>query len=112
MEKVTAKTILDWVKEQVENKSALDPSVWIEIAWKLNALLSDETSTLWELRQKVAKTRLELLTGQDKKNVSYAQAQVEATDEYREMRQQEARTRQIEEFVRIAKIQSRSEGGF
>ena len=110
--KITASTILDWVQERVANKEPLDSALWLEIAFKLTALLSDETNLLWERRQKVAQKKLGLLTGQDKKNVSYANAEVEATDEYREMRQQESMVKRVEEFVRIAKIQSRAEGGF
>ena len=106
-EKVTADLILKELAERVENKKAqFDANFWIETAMKLNLLLGDESDLLWTARQKVAQKKLSIFQGQEKRNVAAANLEVEASDEYKEMRIQEDKCSRIEEFIRIAKKMS------
>jgi hypothetical protein len=54
---------------------------------------------------------LDILGGQEKRNVSEVKMRVEASDVYRDMKKQEAKIGQVEEIVRIAKIQARVNSG-
>ncbi len=112
MPEVNTDQILNWVKERVETKKAdFDVNFWLEVAMKLIILLPDEIGKLYDFQKIVAQKRLDILDGQDKKNISEAKLRVEATEEYRDMRKQEAKIGQIEELVRIAKLQSRINAG-
>jgi len=106
---VTVDTILDYLQEAVGEKRPIEPAVFIDAAQKLNVLLGDEIDLLYTQQQKVAQMKYGHLQEQknEKKNVSAAEAYIKTTDEYREMRVQEAKVKRIEEFVRIAKLQSR-----
>lgn len=103
MQKITADTILDWAREQVESKNMPSRETWLDIAFRLNLLKIDEAQLLNKMRQSVATKRYEIMKAQDKRNVSAADLEVEITDEYRFMQDQEAKLDAIEEFVRIAK---------
>lgn len=102
-QKVTSDTILTYLKEAVEAKRMLNPEMWLDAAFKLNILLGDEHLVLEELRQDVAKKKLDVMKGQEKRNVSAADLEIEASDEYRMMKLQEHKTDRIEEFIRLAK---------
>lgn len=101
--KVSADTILNWVREKVENKEMPSREVWLDIAFRLNMLKIDEAGLLNKMRQSVAQRKLEIFRSQEKRNVAAVDLEVEATDEYRFMKDQEAKLDAIEEFVRIAK---------
>ena len=110
---IDAEFILDTLKKAVEERKAdFDPKFWIEAAHKLVLLLGDEQAKLFELQQKVAQLKLMWLEGQDKKNVSEAKLRVEATDEMKAMRNQEAMCKRIEEFIRISKKRSDVASGY
>ena len=102
---ITTQTILDWLKESVEQKRPIDAHTWVDSAQKLNVLISDENNLLYDLQQKVAEHKVLLITQGD--SVAKANVIVQATNEYKEMKKQEARIEQIQESIRIAKIQAR-----
>lgn len=106
MEKITADTILEWARQQVESKNMPSREVWLDIAFRLNLLKMEEAQLLNKMRQAVAKRKYEVLKAQEKRNVAAAELEVEMTDEYRFMRDQEAKIEVITEFVRIAKKNS------
>jgi len=106
MEKITADTVLNWAREQVESKKMPSREVWLDMAFRLNLLRIDEAQTLNEMRQKVANYKLAIMETQVKRNVAAAEIEVEGSDEYRLMRNQEVKVDVIEEFVRIAKKNS------
>lgn len=112
MEKVTSETILQYIKNAIETKTPLDSEVWLDAASKLNIFLGDELDKLSVMKNNVAKKRLEILNKMEKRNVSEAKISIEASDEYLEMQKQENLCDVIQEFIRIAKIQSRKEGGY
>ncbi len=106
-EQVTLDKIIETLKGWVEDKQPIAPSVWVDAAAKMNLLLDKETDKLFDLQQKVAQKKLEFLECDPKRNVSAAKLKVETTNEYREMRQQEARIKRIEEQIKISKIQGK-----
>lgn len=104
-EKVTIDFILNVLRTYVEERHPIGPEMWVDGAQKLNTLISDEHRKLWDLQQKVAQQKVEFIEEGD--SVAKAKAKIEASDEYRDMKIQEARIGQIEEMIRIAKIQAR-----
>ena len=98
-----ADKILTSINEEVAKGKIIDKDRWLNLAFSLNTFLYDESSKLYGMKQKVAKMKHEILKTQEKKNVALADAEIEATDEYRDARIQEARVAQIMEFIRIAK---------
>lgn len=106
-ELVTVNTIIGYLKDAVENKIVVRPSVWIDAAQKLVILMGDETDLLFEMQRKIADIKITMMNGQEKINVSEVKLRIEAQPEWVLMRKQEAKIKQIEEFIRICKIQAR-----
>ena len=112
MEKITADTILNFLKEAVESKKVLSEEIWEDSALKLNMLLADEHLTLEDLRIEVAKKKLDILKAHEKRNVALADAEIEASDEYRIFRLQQHKVDRVEEFIKICKSRAKSSRGF
>lgn len=106
MEKVNSTLILNTLKTMVESKKMIPKEEWLNVAFKLNLLRIDEAQLLNRMKQVVAQKKVELVKAQDKKNISAAELEVSATDEYRLMRDQEDLIYSIEQFVMIAKKNS------
>ena len=106
MDKRTTDTILASLKQLTESRKPIDMRIWLEAAFSLNLLLDDETQLLTKMRQEVAQIKLAIMKKQDKRNVSAADLEVEASDEYRFMKDQENKVDQVREFIRIAKKNS------
>ena len=104
-ELITTDTILGTLKSWVETKHPIDAHTWTDACQKLNILIGDEHDKLFVLQQTVAQKKLMWMETGD--SVAGAKLRVEATDEYYQMKKQEARIGQIEEAIRIAKIQAR-----
>lgn len=102
-EKVTCDLILGWLKEQVEKHKNIPQGIWMDAAFKLNLLQPDEVHQLEVMRQEIAKRKLDIMAKQAKRNVAAVELEVESSDEYRFMREQENKVDRIEEFIRIAK---------
>jgi hypothetical protein len=100
---VTTDTILGFLKDAVQSKRALNPDLWLDAAFKLNLLLADEHIALEDLRLAIAKTKLAILERQEKRNVSAADLEIEASEDYRTYKLQEHKVGRIEEFIKIAK---------
>jgi hypothetical protein len=111
MQEVTADTILEYFSTAVENRKQLNPEFWLDSALKLNILMIDEEKKLQDLRRAVADLKLRYLDEMQKKSVAEAELRVEATSEYSAMRQQESRCARMEEFIRLAKLSSRTAQG-
>lgn len=105
-EKITTNLILSYLKEKVEAKKQLPKEVWMDAAFKLNLLLADEHYLLEQLRQDVARKKLEIMKGQEKRNISAVDMEVNASDENRFFKLQEHKVDRVEEFIRIAKKNS------
>lgn len=105
MEHVTIDLILDTLTKWVEERTPISPDLWVDSAQKLVLLSGDEADRLYELEQKVACMRVELLTGG--MNATGAKMHVEASDEYKEARKLKAKIGRIEEIARISKLRAR-----
>lgn len=103
--------ILAFFKEGVESRKVLNPELWSDAALKLNLYRGDEEGLLHELRRKVSEKKVSLLDQMEKKNVSEVELRVAATKEYEEMKNQETRCEQIEEFIRLSKLNQRTAQG-
>lgn len=103
MEKVDSDLILGYLKQLVESKKPVPRETWLDCAFKLNLLRIDEAQLFNKMRQAVAAKKFTLLKGQEKRNVAAVEVEVEATDEYRFMRDQEDKLYSIDEFIRISK---------
>ena len=104
-EKITIDFILGQLKEWVETKTPISPTLWVDAAAKMNALKQEETELLHKQQQEVAKKKLEFL--KESKSVAEAKIKIETTEEYRFMLDQIEKVKRIEEQIRIAKIQAR-----
>lgn len=104
---ITTDTIVEYLKNAVEQKLPIPPTVWLDSAVKLNLLLADEQEELFNLQQKVAQLKIDFLQDDDKRNVSKAKMMVEASDDFRLMKSQQAKIDRIIEFIRLAKVQSK-----
>ncbi len=102
---VNTDTILNWLKERVESKQPIPQDAWADAAFKLNLLLADEHHEMETMRSIVANMKLKILKAQEKRNVSLAEDEIEASEEYRQMKLQEHRVDRIEEFIKLAKKQ-------
>ncbi len=107
MELITSDTIIDYLKNSVEQKLTIPPTAWLDAAVKLNLLLADEQESLFKLQQTVAQLKINFLNDDEKRNVSKAKMMVEASEEFRLARNQEAKIERIIEFIRLAKVQSK-----
>lgn len=105
MQVVTTETIINTMKEWVEEKTPISPARWIDAAAKMNVLIGDENDRLYTLESEIAKMRAKLLE-QEKMTVAKANAIIEANDMYMQYRKQGAYVKQIQEFIRIAKKQA------
>lgn len=103
---VTTDTIINWAKERVENSKPISKDEWLDMSFKLNLLILSAVESLEQLRQNVAIRKLDVMKGQDKRNVAAADLEIEATNEYKEMKIAEAKVEQIKEFIRISKLNS------
>ena len=101
---ITVDTIISFLKRAAEENQPLPPSKYLDAARSLNALIGDENNRLYDLRHVLAKMLAAYI--REGHSVAAARALVEAMDEFRDARKQEARIRQIIEFVRLAKKQA------
>ncbi len=109
MEKRTVDDILKNLQNEAESAKQLNPELWIDYAQILATLIGDEQTKLLDLQQEVAILKVAFIRAGD--SVAMAKAKVEAMDKYKEMKQQEAKIKRIEEIIRIAKIHARLSQG-
>ncbi len=102
----TTDTVLNDLKEVVESGKMVSPEVWLTAAFTLNLLEIDENMLRNKMRQDVAKSKLAIYKAQEKKNVAAAEMEIEATDAYRMLRDQEDKIDSVKEFIMIAKKNS------
>lgn len=104
-EEITVDFILSKVNEQVKNKQFMSAHDWVNTAQKLNVLIGEEHDKLFELEQAIAQLKVEYLK-QGESSAS-AKVKVEALGTYKSMQKQRAKIKQVEEMIRIAKLQAR-----
>lgn len=101
----SANSIMDALHKWSVEKEPIDPQRWLDASLKLVQLMGDESDKLYQMEQNVAVERVNLKdTGM---SVSEAKLRIEASDAYREARQQKALIDRIIETVRLAKHRAR-----
>uniref|UniRef100_A0A6M3Y4L0 Uncharacterized protein n=2 Tax=viral metagenome TaxID=1070528 RepID=A0A6M3Y4L0_9ZZZZ len=103
MEKRSADTILESLKERIENKEDVDRKVWLDAAFFLSTFLLEEKRILNGMRQEIAQLRSLIYEKQTKKSVAATDIEIEASDLYRIAKDQEAKIDVMEEMIRVAK---------
>lgn len=87
----------------VESQKIIPKEEWLNVAFKLNLLRLDETQLLNKMKQEIARKKVEIMKGQEKKNVAACEVEVESLDEFKIMRDQEDLIYSVDEFIRLAK---------
>ena len=103
MSEVTSDIILNYLKKLVAEKIPVAREQWLDMSFKLNLLRIDEAELFHKMQQGVAQKKLQILKTQDKRNVAAAELEVESSDEYRFMRDQESKIDAIDQFIQISK---------
>lgn len=105
METRTFDSVISALNNMVSQKQVIDPSQWVEAGQYLNLFLESEQTKLFELQQKVAQMRCDLL--EVGKSVAEAKTRIEASQEYLDMQKQKAKIDRAIEMIRITKLQAR-----
>ena len=100
-ELVSIDTILDYCKEQVENRIPVPPSIWLDWSWKLDSLLGDLDEDL--VKAELAYNRLIANSIKEGQSATAAKLLAKATEEYAEFQRLVAKRDRVYEFIRIAK---------
>ena len=100
----TTDTIIDFIKDSIEQDLPIPPGKWIDAAFSLNALIGTENVAMAILYQKAHKIMRERLV--EGKSGIVAETEMKASDEYRDWLIQKGKVEQIVEFIRLAKIRS------
>ena len=101
----TVDTILAKLEEQVVENAILPPTTWIDASMALNALLGDEHDKLFRAQQGLAQRKA--LIVESGKSVASANLTIQGSDEWVDMKIQEAKIGRVEEMIRCAKIRAR-----
>ena len=101
----TVDSIMEWMSTEIEEKRIINPHLFVEAAKCMNALIGGEHEKLWNYKQQVAQARVD--ARKIVKTMAEANAIVESTDVYRMTKLQEAKIDQINEMIRLAKLQAR-----
>lgn len=102
MEKVSVKLIIDTMAKWVEERRPISPSQWLDAGLKLNLLRGELDDMLYTLEHNLSVEKADLMTAQDM-TVAKVEVLIKAKPEYKEMRILQAKIKQLEEFVRLAK---------
>lgn len=98
-------TIMSWLTNTVQEKKPISPQQFVEASAYLVILMGEEHAKLYDMEQKVAQIKLKYI--ELDKSVAEAKVRVETTEEYKEMKKQQAFIEQISEMVRLAKLLGR-----
>ena len=106
MDKRSARTIIDSLKAIIARGDVVSKAVWLDAAFMLSLFREDEAAKFNQFNLDLAKEKKRIYEGQDKKNVSAADIEIQAMEKYRDLKNQEAMIYTIEELIRIAKKNS------
>lgn len=98
--------ILEEIKRIVESGHAKDlfnNEAWMGLGLELAISKGDETKKLESMRRAVALKKLHILNSQEKRNVAAAELEIEASEEYENLKNQEHLCDQVTEMIRLAK---------
>jgi hypothetical protein len=102
----TIDTLMEAMQERVEKGEIIGPHDWIDYAGRLNLFRGIDDNVLYKLGQRIAQLRAEYV--KDGMSVAAARTLIEASDDYREYKQLQAKLDRVIEEIRLAKIRSRS----
>ena len=102
----TIDTLMEAMQERVEKGEIIGPHDWIDYAGRLNLFRGIDDNALYKLGQSIARLRAEYV--KDGMSVAAARTLIEASDDYREYKQLQAKLDRVTEEIRLAKIRSRS----
>lgn len=102
---LTTESIMAKFAKMAKENVPVDPTVWVNGAMKLNALIGDDHDLLIELNLNVNKKKSLII--EEGKTSAYAKIKVEASEEYGTYLRQKAKIDQITEMIRLAKLRSR-----
>ena len=102
---MTVQNEISELEDLISKKIPLSPSAWLDKIGRVVVMMSEETDKLYTLQREVAQKKVILI--QEGKSVAEAKATLEATEVYENMQKQRARCNQIEELIRIGKLQSK-----
>jgi len=102
----TIDTLIETMQKRVESEEIIGPHDWIDYAGRLNLFRGIDDNALYKLGQRIARQRAEYV--KDGMTVAAARTLIEATDEYVEYKQLQAKLDRVTEEIRLAKIRSRS----
>lgn len=112
-EKITTDFILNTLREAVENKKAqFDAEFWIDAATKLVLLLPDDQDYLFTLEQEFMRKVDDFYKEMDKPTMARAKDKAKMTEEWLKYKQQQAKVKNVEEFIKICKARARVAQGF
>lgn len=98
---VTLDTILNWFEKSVEEKTPVPPSVWLDGASKLNALLGNLDDDLAGLEMDYRAVKVCFL--EEGKSAAESEARAKASEAYRAYLKTKAKRERVIEFIRLAK---------
>lgn len=100
----SADSIITDLQRLAEDKHyVLDRKEWLNAAFLLNSFRFNEEKIFNGMRQEVSQLKLDTLKSDEKKSVAKVEIEVEASDLYRLMKDQEAKIAVIKEYGMIAK---------
>lgn len=102
-DKINSDTILNHLKSLVESKQQIPREEWLNASFRLMSLRIDEAQLLNRMRRELAEKKMAIFKAQEKRNVAAAEVEIEASEAYLFMRDQEEKLYSIDELVRIAK---------
>ena len=104
--KRTVDSVLSDMKDWVENRKPTGPHMWLEAAQTLNLLIEDEQDDMYRHEHNLATKKANLMSKPDM-TAAKANIVIEADKEYLEYKLSKAKVGRVQEFIRIAKAQSR-----
>jgi len=102
MQKITIDLIIEQMKEWVEEKHPISPSLWLDSALKINVMIAEEDLKLVNLESEVSKLKWQYKL-ENETSVAESESYVRASDKYKEWKLQDAKLKQIQEYIRLAK---------
>jgi len=100
-----ASSIIEYFNTETKDGKIIDHHQWIEAAKMLAVLIGTEREKLFELQQSVAKIEYNLVA--DGSTSAKASQYSKTQDEWLQMKKQESFVKQIDDFIKIAKLHAR-----
>lgn len=107
MDKVSARSIIEFLQKSIEDKKQLDKDVYLDAALKLTILSLDENELLSRMEKELAQKKAEMWKNQEKKNISEIEMLSDSLPETEKIKNQKFFLKTIEEMIRVSKLIAR-----